>query len=474
MLTKIALYVSLALIAGSTNSFAQSSNDVTRVPDDLLRKQGTTVVVTVTGYGATSSDARNDAIRQALQRTMQQLIVVDRVIKDDAIIRDKIMSTMNGYIEQFEELETKEEGQQVAIKAKVTVSSSRIENYIAKDAGGGGQVAGSALSAESERAIAQRKTRGEVFDRLFRGFPGKVIDVKVLSIKPSANDPSDFEFTKEIRFSPEWIRSLKSGLRGLTNNVISVPPNKISRIIKINNIRRVGQRAPPTQTPALPPRPAAGVRPRAPFNTYRAQADARRAEQIARANALQAERVAQAKVHAAARAAASTINEWVAKGGTSMCIDEESGGQCFLLPVGDYASSLQRIENPTLSLAIRFIDKYGRSVHATGECLVDNFSPIEMKISRPNFHSHGNLSSAGFKWLLNATPMVRSSVIKGEFIDMKAADQYAVYPFFSSNDRFSRPKASVGIGIADITLQETQNVCGGFLDDAVRRTMTMR
>jgi hypothetical protein len=49
-------------------------------------------VVRVKGYGATAAEARQDAVRAALQ----QLIVTDRVIKDDQIVRDNIMSTMNG------------------------------------------------------------------------------------------------------------------------------------------------------------------------------------------------------------------------------------------------------------------------------------------------------------------------------------------------------------------------------------------
>jgi hypothetical protein len=79
--------------------------------------KGDTAMVEVTGVGANLREARMDAIRVALQRTMQQLVVVDRLIKDDKVVIDKIYSTLNGYIENFKELEVQHDANLVSIKA---------------------------------------------------------------------------------------------------------------------------------------------------------------------------------------------------------------------------------------------------------------------------------------------------------------------------------------------------------------------
>lgn len=189
----------ITIMLSPLNAYAQKANKV----------------VTVVGFGSTPNEARNDAVRQALQETMQQLIVVDRAIKDDQIIRDKIMSTMNGYIEDFKELSTKKEGQQIAVKAVVTVSSSRIENFIGTSIGGGGSVSGAALFADTQREIAQRKARGEIFDRLFRGFPSEVMETKLLKISPSP-DLKYYIIDIEMSFSKPWVDALKSGLEALS------------------------------------------------------------------------------------------------------------------------------------------------------------------------------------------------------------------------------------------------------------------
>ena len=51
------------------------------------------------------------------------------------MVTDKIYSTLNGYIENFKELEVQQETNSVSIKAKVTVSPTRIVNF-AKVIGG--------------------------------------------------------------------------------------------------------------------------------------------------------------------------------------------------------------------------------------------------------------------------------------------------------------------------------------------------
>ena len=96
--------------------------------------------------------------------------------------------------------------------AEVTVSRSRIENFIAPGNANVGNVSGSGLFAESQREIVQRKVRGEIFDRLFRGFPSEVMEVKIDAIKPDVHDPSVFNLFVTVSYSKSWINALMSTL----------------------------------------------------------------------------------------------------------------------------------------------------------------------------------------------------------------------------------------------------------------------
>ena len=92
----------------------RTAPNIKNMPDVVppYKVDGESAVVEVTGRGASRTEARLDAIRLALQRTMQQLVVVDRLIKNDQIITDKIMSTLNGYVEDFKEIEVQRLGEQ--------------------------------------------------------------------------------------------------------------------------------------------------------------------------------------------------------------------------------------------------------------------------------------------------------------------------------------------------------------------------
>ncbi|MBF0108783.1 MAG: hypothetical protein HQL76_06370 [Magnetococcales bacterium] len=86
--------------------------------------------ITVTGNGATLDEARNDAIRLALQQTMSQLVVVDRAISNNAVLRDKVMSTMNGYIDAIKERKVEKTTTGFSFTADISVSASRITNFL--------------------------------------------------------------------------------------------------------------------------------------------------------------------------------------------------------------------------------------------------------------------------------------------------------------------------------------------------------
>ena len=196
------------------------SNGATYVPNAHAatfpyKVEGEKAVVEVTGVGGTLSEARMDAIRLALQRTMQQLIVVDRVIKNDQIVVDKIMSTLNGYVEDFKEIEVQHQANTVSIKAEVTVSPTRIENFAKAIGGSVNEIQGGNILGEAQREIEARAVRGQIFGHLFRGFPNDAIDLNVTNARPAQDNPQLLELTLSVKSNERWIRQLRAGLEFL-------------------------------------------------------------------------------------------------------------------------------------------------------------------------------------------------------------------------------------------------------------------
>lgn len=202
----------ILLVVGSSafeRSLAQSGN----------------ITVTVTGSGGSVDEARSDAIRQAMQFALKQLVVADRVISGDTIMRDRVLSTMNGYVERFREKNVVRTGTGVSLEAEITVSSARIENFLGIFAGGGGAISGPLLSNEQTRLLAQAqaekaqaKARGEIFDRLFEEFPWGALDLKLIKVNISQANPNILILDMEQSYKPTFSRALEGTLRALADH----------------------------------------------------------------------------------------------------------------------------------------------------------------------------------------------------------------------------------------------------------------
>ena len=175
------------------------------------------IIVHTTGTGSDVESARIDAIRQALQQVVRQLIVVDRVIENSDLVRDKIMSTMSGYIDNFSILQIRKDSNgMLVLDAEISVSSSRIVNFIGTGAGVSTAISGGMLNADSERELAQRQALGEIFTHLLRGFPAEALRVNFTNVDHDIANPDNIDFTYTIDMSKPWLDSLRSGLAALS------------------------------------------------------------------------------------------------------------------------------------------------------------------------------------------------------------------------------------------------------------------
>jgi hypothetical protein len=153
---------------------------------------------------------------------MKQLVVVDRAISGDKILRDRVMSTMNGYVERFKQQSIEKTASGYAVKAEITISKSLIENFIGVTFGAKGEFEGQTLLAEQSRRNAQLRAqelqsqaRGQIFDRLFRGFPSDVFDVKFDKMRLSAKDINLIEIDYTVSFKPVFRKMLEGTLQAL-------------------------------------------------------------------------------------------------------------------------------------------------------------------------------------------------------------------------------------------------------------------
>lgn len=170
--------------------------------------------VRVTGFGKSVYEARQDAIRQALQMKVDQLVIEQRVVKNDRLVLDRIASTMNGYVTQFIPLKTRQGKNGVEFEAEIEISETRIENFIGSMRRNRAEIKPDNIAASIEALKIARAARGQVAAALFQDFPVRTIEVsspKNLSTTP--NDKLGFEVY--IRWHPQFIKTLIGGLSAI-------------------------------------------------------------------------------------------------------------------------------------------------------------------------------------------------------------------------------------------------------------------
>jgi hypothetical protein len=389
--------------------------------------------VTVTGRGATYREAHFDGTRKALEQVVRQLVVHDQNIADGAIKTDRILSTMNGYIDGHEVVSVRRDASDGAflIEERFTVSQTRIANFLGAPGKGPATIAGGLLDTNAQRDIQQRKLLGELFDRFLQGFPSQAVELTFGSITPDVRNPAIYNLTLSVQISPLWLDTFRAAIGAIAIGAFS---------------ETHGQGSP-----------------------YLSNSAWRGTDTL------------QAPSSKLTRQDAQSI----------VCIVDARKQDCYKLPPGHYGeTTLMRDQNsggafeaPPLMIAIRFTDGEGRSTLTGGRrCLLKRLSYVTSRTLR-RLHGSGNIGRDYFVFGNGVTDTVE---IKAEDVDMASSKSFAAVAFFGARQFPGYVSLHAGnirdagdpgvLQISDIaaTRLPQADVCGPLLDEAFLTTNPAR
>ena len=186
--------------------------------------------VAATCFGETI-EAKLDAVRNALSRSFDQFVFVERQIADDEIRRDVVISTMNGFVKDIELVSvTRDENGFYSIFASVTVSGSGLENFIAKHISvtelnlqrskiNGSEVSRRLAKARELNLLEETKrktqwdTASKLMDRILDGYPGHVIAGAMTSLSFNERVPDILQLSFEYGLDRKYAQNVIEQLR---------------------------------------------------------------------------------------------------------------------------------------------------------------------------------------------------------------------------------------------------------------------
>jgi hypothetical protein len=170
--------------------------------------------------GASPFEARQEAIRQALQMTMKQLVVADRAIENDQVIRDRVISTMNGYVRGFQIVSSERRQGQVHLVADVTVSPSAIKSFVeSSNLNGVAKTSADSLIADAAREVEARRARTEMLISSFSQFPASAMSSQIVKMTPNTVDPEFVDVWVQVQFDKAFVTSVKQQIAAMSQGV---------------------------------------------------------------------------------------------------------------------------------------------------------------------------------------------------------------------------------------------------------------
>ena len=158
--------LSLIILAAVLSAISFAQNEITST-------------ITTTGVGKDQKEAREEALRNAVEQVVG--VYVDNQTKVDnfKIISDEILSFSSGFVTNYEILKTENKSGLIYITIKAEVSQTRVLNKLSDMQIKMIEVDGESLSGEAFTIASQSKNAFKLLSQLFKDFPDSAFIIEI-------------------------------------------------------------------------------------------------------------------------------------------------------------------------------------------------------------------------------------------------------------------------------------------------------
>lgn len=180
--------------------------------------------ITVTGEGSTIESAKNNAFNKAVEQEIGLVIISNRNIKNNTMVRNEILTHSAGYVDNYTIKHSQYVNGKYFVVVDVVVSSSKIAERVLGAGGSTSNVEGNKLSTQYKTYLDNRKSGVEVLDNVLYDFPKLAFKVTNPSVRCGKNtatycfkldtqNNAVFEIPFEFRWNYNYLTALNETLR---------------------------------------------------------------------------------------------------------------------------------------------------------------------------------------------------------------------------------------------------------------------
>jgi hypothetical protein len=169
--------------------------------------------IEVAGNGATTTEARNNGFRLAVESALGSLISSETVVQNGRIQRDEIISYAAGFVNQFETVETRSGPDGVTVVMRVWVKRSALADRLLNRSEQSGEVDGARATVQLQTLNQERATGDRLLQTVLNDFPRRAFDI---IMEPTNINRQNRTAVLDIHFRLAWnqdyLRSLWTAL----------------------------------------------------------------------------------------------------------------------------------------------------------------------------------------------------------------------------------------------------------------------
>ena len=170
--------------------------------------------VQVEGHGNNIDQAKQNGFRNAIEQVVGQVIVSDQEVKGDQLTKDWIGGYSAGYVDDFEILETRQEGNVTFVKMNVAVASSKIAQRMMSSGNKSLIINGERLQAQIDTQLDQRNRGDQLIAEVLTSYPynAYVVNSGQTEIGLGVRREVYVDVPYEMHWSKFWLEALNETL----------------------------------------------------------------------------------------------------------------------------------------------------------------------------------------------------------------------------------------------------------------------
>lgn len=205
---------------------------------NLNAQDDKTVTLVVSGQGQTQNEAKQNALRSAIEQAFGTYISSKTEILNDDLVKDEIVSVSNGNIQNYEVLsEGKIENSHYSISLKATVSVSKLTTFI-ENKGINVEFNGDILAENVRLQILNEKNEVESIDntvKICKDILDRSCDFEIVRGEPKQKNSDNLKWAVPLKIKTKFNSNINLFCKYLTNAVTNLSMSE-AEILKYSQL----------------------------------------------------------------------------------------------------------------------------------------------------------------------------------------------------------------------------------------------